>query len=325
MGLQGAINCIREHKNFVITAHTNPEGDSLGSQLALRNLLRKLGKRAVIINEDSSPYCYSFLPGVNKIKKYIRKEYINFECLIVLDCSDLLRTGEVYKLNTRNRTILNIDHHISNENFGTVNWIDAKASSCSEMIYKLYKRFGSPIGQDSAILLYTGIVTDTGSFRYVNTTSFTHKAAAELLRSGINITGIYKKIYEDVPFADMKLLSSLLPTLKLEKGGKIAWIAIKRKVLAGKKLSFDLTEHLLAFARAIKGVEVVALFKENLGEKGTIRVNLRSRGTVDVNAIASSFGGGGHRSASGATIVGRLEDVRKTVLEACKYSLGLAK
>jgi phosphoesterase RecJ-like protein len=166
------------------------------------------------------------------------------------------------------------------------------------------------------------MLTDTGSFHYINTTSFTHKAISDLLKLNLNITQIYQNIYGSIPFAEMKLLVKILTTVEILFAGKIACFKIKRDMLKNqKKLSFDLTENLLSFARAIKDIEVVVLFRENLGQKNEIRVNLRSQGKVDVNEIAAFFGGGGHKTASGATVRGKIDQVKKKVLAKIKESL----
>ncbi len=322
MFLKKAVACIKRHRNFLITAHTNPEGDALGSEIAFYRLLKELGKYATIINEDDVPYGYSFLPDKFNIKRFKKNmKGIKFDCFVVLDCSDLKRTGEVYRLNLRNKPVLNIDHHISNQRFGDVNWVEPDSSSCSEMVYKLFKKLRLPLDRDTATLLYAGMLTDTGSFNYSNTTSLTHKAVSELLRHNLDIVQIHKNIYENIPFQDMKLLSKILPNIRRCAGGEIAWFQIERNMLKNKRLSFDLTEHILSFARAIKDVQVVALFKESLGVKNEIRVNLRSQGRVDVNKIASFFGGGGHKAASGATVHGEIENVRKRVLNKIQESL----
>ena len=322
MSLRKVVASLRKNKSFLITTHTNMEGDALGSELAFYGILKKLGKKATIVNEDALPYGYEFLPNTDKIIKYKDNlKEIKFDCFVALDCSDLNRTGEVYRLNSQQKPILNIDHHISNQKFGDINWVESCASSCSEMIYKLYQALRLPIDKDTAILLYTGILTDTGSFRYSNVTSFTHKAISELLKFNLDIPKIYKSVYEDIPFEDMKLLAKILPAMKRDAGGRIIWFQIKHNMLRNKKLSFDLSEHILTFGRAIKGVEVVALFKENLGVKNEIRVNFRSQGKVDVNKIAQFFGGGGHKTASGATVRGKLDDVRRRVLAKIKENL----
>lgn len=313
---------IKRNKRFLITTHTNLEGDALGSELAFYRLLKKMGKEVVMLNQDIAPPNYNFLPGANLIQRYNpHLKNIQFDSLVVVDCSDLTRTGEVYKINKENKPILNIDHHISNENFGSLNWVDTAASSCAEMIYSLYKTLAIPLDRQAALCLYVGLLTDTGSFRYTNTSAFTHQAASVLLKYNLGIQKIYQSIYENIPFSEMELLVRILPTIKRKFAGKVAWFEIKQNLLKGKKLSFDLTEHILSFARAIKDVEVAVLFKENLGVKDEIRVNFRSQGKVNVNRIAFFFGGGGHKTASGATVQGKMETVKRRVLARIKENL----
>lgn len=323
MSLKKIIAGIKNNNDFVITSHTNLEGDALGSELAFYKLLKIIGKRAIVINEDSYPFQYAFLPGINKIKKFNKKNIrgLKLGCLVVLDCSGLNRCGEVSKLNIDKKPILNIDHHISNQNFGNINWIDCNASSCCEMIYRLYKELGLAIDKNTATLLYAGIVTDTGSFRYSNTTALTHKIASEFLSSKIDAAQIYRYVYENVPLVEMKLLVKILTMVKCEFEGKVAWIKLKRNLFQNKKITIDLTENILNFLRAIKGVQVAVLFKENLGKKHEVRINLRSQGRPDVNRIAQRFGGGGHKTASGATVQGNIDDVQKRVLAKIKESL----
>jgi len=311
--MEKVIASIKKNKRFLITTHTSPEGDALGSALAFYSLVRRLGKKAVIINDDSLPDSYDFLPDLNKIRRFDGKK-IKFDCFVALDCSCLSRCGRVYKLNYPAKPVINIDHHISNEKFGDVNWIEPHLSSCSEMVYRLYKRMKVPFDKDTALFLYVGILTDTGSFRYSNTMSPTHRAISELLEYKIDVAGVYKHIYEDIPFRDVKLLAAILPLMRRSTDGKIVWLQVGRKMLKNTRFSFDLSEHILSFARAVKDMRVAALFKENLGTRREIRVNLRSDGRVDVNKIARFFGGGGHRTASGITISGTLNQVRRKVL-----------
>jgi len=322
VSLKKVIACIKRNKNFLITTHTNLEGDALGSELAFYGLLKALGKNATIVNEDNVPYGYDFLAGLKHVKKFKKNlKGIKFDCFVNLDCSDSRRCGQVYKLNKDNKPILNIDHHIGNEKFGEINWIEPTASSCSEMIYGLFKELRVPFDRDTALALYVGMVTDTGCFRYANTTGFTHKAVFELLRYNINASEVYRNIYGNIPFQDMKLLAKILPTIRMAASGKIAWFQIKRALLNRRAISLDLTEHTLSFARAIKGVEVAVLFRENLDTQNEVRVNLRSQGRVDVNKIASFFNGGGHKTASGATVQGDLGQVTKKVLDKIRESL----
>jgi phosphoesterase RecJ-like protein len=321
MSLAKAVKLIRRSNRFLITTHTNAEGDALGSVLAFYRLVRLMGKEAIMVSADKVPYGYDFLPGVGRIKKFNSKlKHIDFDCFVALDCSDLGRSGSVGELNRKKRPVLNIDHHISNDKFGDINWVGPHYSSASEMVYKLYKEMRVPFSPDVALVLYVGIMTDTGSFRYPNTTSFTHQAAAELLRHGLDVTAIHKSVYENIPLQDARLLSKILPGMKEELGGRVIWFQIKRSLLSKNKFSFDISDEVLGFARAIKGVEVVLLFKESLNTQKEIRVNFRSQGKIDVNRIAHYFGGGGHKTASGCTVTGSLDAVRRKVLRKVKQA-----
>jgi len=322
VGLKRICASIKKYNNFLITAHTNLEGDALGSELSFYALVRKLGKQGVIVNEDGIPYGHDFLPGVKKVRKLdSSSSSIKFDCLVVLDCADLKRTGDVWKLNKEGKPVLNIDHHISNQGFGDVHWVDPHASSCSEMVYRIYKQMRLPINKPEAICLYTGMMTDTGSFRYSNTSSFTHQAVAELLKFNINVPLIYRYVYENLALDETRLLIKLLPRISFSAGGRVAYFKLKRSMLKNGAISMDLGDQLLSFGRSIKGVEVVVLFKENLDFKDQVRINLRSHGKVDVNKIAALFGGGGHKTASGCTVHGEISRVIRKVLASIQRAM----
>jgi len=322
LSLKKVVAEIKKHKSFLITAHTNLEGDALGSELAFYFLVKSLGKDAMVVNEDETPAEYQFLPGTNIIKRYrSNMKNLDFDCFVAVDCSDPQRTGEVYRLNKEQKPVINVDHHISNKYFGDTNWVDPHASSASEMVFELYKKMGVKFSDESALCLYVGIMMDTGSFRYSNTTSTTHRAVSELLKHKINVVEVYKYLHENIPYQDMRLLAKLLPTFKRTAGGKIIWCQIKHNLLKNKRLAFDLTDSLLTYARAIKDMEVCVLLKENLGVHNEVRINLRSQGKVDVNKIAASFGGGGHKTAAGATIQGNINSIRRKVLAKIKENL----
>ncbi|MDD5115505.1 MAG: bifunctional oligoribonuclease/PAP phosphatase NrnA [Candidatus Omnitrophica bacterium] len=322
MGLKRICASIKKYDKFLITAHTSLEGDALGAELAFYYLLRKLGKQGVILNHDGIPYGYDFLPGVRKIHRLgTGSSRIKFDCLVVLDCADLKRSGEVWRINRKNKPVINIDHHISNQGFGDIHWVDARASSCSEMVYRIYKQMRLPIARPEAVSMYTGIMTDTGSFRYSNTSSFTHQAVAELLKSGINVPLIYRYVYENLALEETKLLVKLLPRINFSSGGRVAYFKLKRSMLKDGTVSMDLGDQLLSFGRSIKGVEVVALFREIPGSRDQVRINLRSHGKVDVNKIAATFGGGGHKTASGCTVRGEIGTVIRKVLASIQTVL----
>ncbi len=322
MSLNKICQSIKQYNNFLIAAHTSPEGDALGAQLGFYNLIKKLGKQATMVSDDQLPYGYAFLPGVRQIRRLGRKlKFIKFDCLVILDCADLKRAGRVYKLNRDNRPILNIDHHISNHNFGDVNWVNAQASSCSEMIYRIYKRLHLSLDKATALALYTGIMTDTGSFRYSNTSSATLRSAAELLEFGVNVAQVYRYAYENIPPKQVKLLLKILSKVKLLANGKIAAFWIDSSLPGQEKSALDLTDQVLSFGRSIQGVEVVVLFKPNRGVSSQFRVNLRSQGGADVNKIASFFGGGGHKTAAGCNLSGKISLVSDKVITKIRQSL----
>jgi bifunctional oligoribonuclease and PAP phosphatase NrnA len=316
MSLNSVVAAIKKHHRFLIVVHANIDGDALGAELALVRLLKKLGKSAVCVNDDALPYGYEFLPGVGAIWRYRKgMKAGTFDCLVVMDSSDLNRTGRVSALFSSALPVINIDHHISNSRFGSTNWVEPDACCTCELIYRLYKRFRVPLDRNAALLLYVGILTDTGSFKYSNTKPLTHRIAADLLASGVDAADVYKKIYSSVPYEDMELLSRILPTMRKSAGGKIVWFQLPRKLFQGRKeISFDLSESILNFARSVKGVDVVMLFKENQTTGHDVRVNFRSQGNVDVNMLAGMFGGGGHRTAAGATIGGKTLDQARTMV-----------
>lgn len=299
------INKIKSSKSFLITAHVSLEGDALGSELATYALLKKLGKKAVICNNDHTPPIYKFLPNSGIIKNALNKN--EFDVAMVLDCSDSSRTGKIKDYLTLANCVINIDHHISNTFFGDINWVDPKASSACQMLYKLCKATKT-MDRHIALCLYTGIFTDTGNFTYANTTKETHKIVSNLMHYGVSPRLIYQNVHSLCEDKDLKLIGKIISTLKFDTSRKICWAIIDN----WEDKDYDLTEVIFSIMRLLKNVEVLILFKRI--EKNKIRVNFRSRPTVDVNKIAQFFGGGGHKSASGTSMEGDLAKVEKKVI-----------
>ncbi len=284
----------------------NLEGDALGSELATYLLLRKMNKQAIIYNHDSTPQAYSFLPHVKVIKNELDSSYA-FDVALVLDCSDSFRTGKVKDYLSRAKIIVNIDHHISNTFFGDINWVDPKASSASEMIYRLCREL-KVMNRKIALCIYTGIFTDTGSFTYSNVSSRVHRITAELFRYKILPDKIYDSLHSFCQLNDIKFIGKILSSIKADPSGKIIWSLIRY----WPKKDYDLTEVIFSIMRFLRDAEVFLLFKK-LG-KNKVRVNFRSRSKVDVNKVAKFFGGGGHKRASGTTMSGNLSSVEKKVI-----------
>ena len=303
---------IRENNSFLITAHVNLEGDSLGSQLAMKELLDGLGKRSFIYDADPVPQHLLFLPKAGNVKNKITPED-KFDAALVLDCPTLKRTGKVADV-IKGKTILNIDHHISNEKFGTVNWVDATASSAGEMVFRLFKEMDQPLTKEAALDLYIAILTDTGSFNYDNTSQATHEIAGELLGYGVDPASVSENVYERRSVSDIKLLGRVLSTIKMALDDKVAYLEVTQKMLADTGADISKSEGLVNYARSIDKVKVAVIFKEDSKDPKKINVSFRSKGEVDVNLIASSFAGGGHKRAAGCLVEGKLEDVEKQVL-----------
>lgn len=310
---------IKKFDRFLITAHINPEGDSIGSQIAMASLLRRLGKKAVILNESPVPHLLRFMKGTENIVKELPRNF-NFQAAIILDCPDLTRAGNVSECINKNVTVINIDHHISNENFGDYNWVDTKTSSAGEMVFELFKAFKLKIEYDEAVAIYIAIMTDTGSFKYTNTSSATHRITAELIDIGVEPYGMYGKIYETSSLQNTNLLGEALRTLKLSDDCKVAWLWVTKEMLKKTKASLEGTEGIINFARSIESVEIAVFFRET-GTKDKIKASFRSKGKVDVNKLASFFKGGGHATASGCTVLGKMEDVEKKVLKKAQSML----
>lgn len=319
MSVRTVKQAIKKFSKFLITSHINPEGDAIGSQIAMASLLRKLGKESVMLDESPVPQVIKFLPGAENIFKEMPHDF-NYQAVIILDCPDLARIGRVNEYIKEDNAIINIDHHISNINFGKFNWVDPDISSAGEMVYDLFRAFKLKIGMEEAVSLYTAIMTDTGSFRYSNTSSKTHRIIAELIDIGIKPYEMHTKIYETSSVQDTNLLGEALQTMKLTEDGKVAWLWVTKEMLKKTKASLEGTEGIINFARSIGGVEIAILFRET-GTDERVKVSFRSKGKVDVNKLAGVFNGGGHPTASGCSVFGKFEDVEKKVLDAAKQIL----
>lgn len=321
MGLKESADTIRKYDDYIIASHIDTEGDAIGSELALFYLVKQLGKRAVIVNNDPIPERYRFLPGWDKIIIGEKRGLRDYENAIIVDCPTVERSGKVAQLIYKSKIKINIDHHISNENFGDSNWVDPDASSCGEMIFNLYKEMGLNINEEIATALYVAILTDTGSFRYDSTTYETHRIAGELIKLGIKPDKIAAKVYERKALGDIELLSKALSTIKVTNNGKIAYMHVTKKMLDETNTVADRTDGFVNFARTIEGSEISIFFREDIENPQIIHVGFRSRGRANVNVLASKFGGGGHPKASGCLLKGALDKVIAEVLKTAEEFL----
>jgi len=310
-------DAIKKNKSFLITAHYDPEGDSLGSQLAMAEILRQLGKKYVIVNYDKPPARYDFVKNIKKIELPSQKRRYNFDMALVLDCPVIARIKDVAKIIGK-KPMINIDHHVSNRNFADINYVQPSASSAGEIMYDLAVALGCKINKDLAAYIYLAIIADTGCFKYSNTTSKTMYIAAELLKYGVDPKQMYENIYESYTLAGRKLLGLCLETLKVSKDGKIAWMRLTKAMFKKAGATSHDSENFVNFARFIDGVKIAVLFGDNT-KQGFIKVNFRSNGKwMDVNRIASSFGGGGHVSASGCLVKGNMKSVKNKIIKEAR-------
>ena len=295
------INAIYKYQSFAISSHRDPDGDSIGSCIALGLALKKLGKSVTYIMDDI-PEKFEFL---DEIKNFKQNTWEHFDVIICLDCSNIEHLFNSQNLSNGD-LIINIDHHISNTNYGGLSYVDFTASATGEIIYELICKLSIPIDKDMAIALYAAIVTDTGNFKYSNVTHKTHAIISELYK----ITDVYWKIntmiFDQNSYERMKVVGKSLENLYLAHENKISVITLSLEDL--KQYDNVDLEGIINYARDIKGVEIAIFAKEV--EANLFRVSFRANGDYDVSTLASLYGGGGHSKAAGCTIRGNsLEDI----------------
>lgn len=289
-------------RSFLITSHIHLDGDAVASELVVAKVLCSLNKKSLIVNEHSVPHFLRFLPGTSRIRRYGRDLKHDFDTAIVLDIGTWRRIGKVENLIGEGHTVLNIDHHRSNDGFGDIRLIDKTASSTGEILYRLLKANKFCIDEETAFLLYTAIFTDTGRFTYDNTTAETLRIAADLLDVGIDAQKIANEVYRSLTPTQLALLSRASSRLTLSNGGKIAYITLYWRDFEELNGTPDDTQEFAEIPRSVAGV-VVGLYIREM-EDGRVKVSMRSNGDVDLNAFAMRYGGGGHKSAAGVTFTG---------------------
>lgn len=304
------IKLIKESDNIVLLSHTAPDGDSLGSSLALYNSIVSIGKKAKVVIDDEVPLIYRFLKSADKIS-YV--DIIDkFDLVIVLDSSEIARIGKSSRYLT-GKKIINIDHHISNTNFGTLNMVCPDAAATAEIVYQIIKRMNIKIDKEIAQCLYVGIVTDTGKFQYNNTTFETHQIASELLKYGVDSAEIFRLIYQNATKAKIKLIGQAINCMEFYCDEKISVIVLTKEQFNKTGAKEEDTEGIIDFARDINTVELALLFRES--KDGNIKISFRSKDNINVNLFAGEFGGGGHKSAAGATVSGDIRTVKENVID----------
>ncbi len=316
--LSQVIDLIEKHERFAITSHIRPDGDSLGSSLALCWILRSLKKDAEVIMCDQVPHSYCKLPGAEDVK-VVAEVGRDYDAVFVIECSDVTRPGLP---GLGDQFVVNIDHHSTTELFGDVNWIDSTAAAVGEMIYNLAKAIGARITPELASCVYAAVLTDTGSFHFSNTTERTFKIASELVRHGAQPAKLSQAIFYSYPYAKIRLIGEVLSTLERDDSGRIAWIRMSKEAMEETGATEDDSDGIINYPLTVGDVEAVAFFREL--SNSTFRISLRSKNRVNVARVAESFGGGGHCNAAGFTVSASFDELSKEVIARLKEAVAAA-
>ncbi|MGE5173342.1 MAG: DHH family phosphoesterase [Betaproteobacteria bacterium] len=303
------ITALQQCTTILISIHKSPDGDALGSQLGLMLALEKLGKTVTAHNLDPVPEIYRFLPHADRIRAG-RPVSGKYDAYIVLD-SDPPRTG-LFDGSVPADILINIDHHPTNPSEWSYTWLDTDAAATGEMIYKLIRELRVPLDRDIALCLYAAIFTDTGSFRYSNTSAESMKIAASLLEAGADPWLVTENVYESFAYKRIKLLGSVLAGMERSDDGRVAWVIVTDDLFRQTGTTAEDTDNFVNFVRSVKGVEVAILLRQTAERE--YKISLRSKGRVDLTGLAQSLGGGGHRNAAGSMIKGSLEEVKERVV-----------
>lgn len=315
--LSEVIEFIERHHRFAITSHVRPDGDSIGSSLALMWMLEAMGKAVEIVIRDEIPKSYRQLPGAQRIRQIGQFDYPRqYDGVFVIECSDIDRPGLP---GLEQQFTINIDHHVTTVRFGCINWIDTTASAVGEMIYNLCKAMGVRVTPDIATCAYAALLTDTGSFHYPNTTDRTLKVASELVKLGANPARVARAIYYSQPFSKLKLLGLALSSLTRDQTGRIACLAITHDMMTQAEATEEDAEGIVTYPLSAADIDIVVSLRET--QPGIYRASLRSKDSVNVARVADYFGGGGHRNAAGCTMNGELVQIKQALLAKLQEAL----
>ena len=296
---------IHKRQRFVLSSHVRPDGDAIGSQLAMAFALWHMGKDVRIVNRDKPPDPMMVFPGVSRIEVAERIDDPG-DAVIVMECGDLTRTGvEGFERGF----VINIDHHLGNTSFGALNWFDSSAAACGEMVFDLVKALGVPLTKEIATHVYVAILTDTGSFHYSNISPRTFDICRQCMEAGLDPPAVARAIFDSNNLGRLKLFGAVLSKMELDGSGRVATVYVDQKLARECGGTYEDTEGIVNLPLTVKDIEAVAFFKE--AGPGDWRISMRSKGEVDVNAIAKEFGGGGHKNASGCSAEGEFEELKQ--------------
>ncbi len=313
---------IKAHERFCVVGHQRPDGDCVGSQLALALALQNEGRRVVCWNQDPLPQKLKFLDTGNIFARPQAEQA--FDCVVAVDSASLARLGAIEPFIRNRKTLINIDHHASNTRYGDINWVSSNEPSSGELIYRLIKTARWKLNPEIADCLFTAISTDTGSFQYPTTRPSTYEIAGDLVDKGANLEVICDEVYQSHPLSRVKLLKHVYNHFKLTNDNQIAYFWLRRADYQRTGADRDESEGLIDHIRDIEPVVIACMFEEL--EPEAIRISLRSKSPdINVSDIAKNFGGGGHKAAAGARISGRPMAIQRRVVKAIRTELALRK
>ena len=308
------IDRLTESQAIFLSTHINPDGDAIGSLIALGLGLQQSGKQIYMYNESPIPAVYRFLPGVRLVQKMLPQSSA-WDTAVVLDCGTLERIGVAADFVRGLPQVINIDHHVTNTNFGQYRLVDSTACSSAEIVYRLLKKMAVTIDAAIATSLYTGILTDTGSFRFANTNSTAYTICSEMVQAGVDPYTVAQHVYGTYSLGRIKLLNMALDSIEISANGKLSLMTLTQDMFRETDTNPEDVDGMINYAKRIEDVKVAALIMEN--ENGAAQkryhVSLRSDGTVDVAEIAASFGGGGHHNAAGFGVESSLKALKETI------------
>jgi bifunctional oligoribonuclease and PAP phosphatase NrnA len=300
---------IHRRQRFVLSSHVRPDGDAIGSQLAMAYALRHLGKQVRIVNGDNPPTPLLVFPGVDGIE-VMKTIDDTGDAVIVMECGDLGRTGVT---GFERGYVINIDHHPGNTMYGALNWFDLSAAACGEMVFDVVEALGVPLTMEIATHVYIAILTDTGSFHYSNISPKTFEICRRCVEAGVEPPAVARCIFDSNNLGRLKLFGAVLSRMELDRTGRLATVYVDHKMATECGGTYEDTEGLINLPLTVKEIQAVVFFKENGPDDW--RISLRSKGDIDINAVAKHFGGGGHKNASGCSAKGRFEDLKKQFSE----------
>ncbi len=311
------IHHLKNSQSVLLATHSNPDGDAIGSLTAMGLALVALNKKTTLYSESPIPAVYRFVPAVDRVVSQFHGTN-NFDTAVILDCGDLQRVGKAASAISQIQTVINVDHHVTNTGFGDIQIVDTSACATAEIVYRIIKGLDVSIDRDMAVSIYTGILTDTGSFRFSNTNRHAFSICEEMIKQGVNPYHIAQHVYGTYSLGRIKLLNLALDSIEISKNGKMSLMTLTREMLDETKTQPEDADGLINYARRIEAVKVAALIQEHKNDenktgKNLFDVSLRSDGEIDVASIASSFGGGGHASAAGFSVQSTLSDLKSQI------------